>query len=199
MNEQDVPRRNKGLFWLGAVIFILLLITVAIYVYRKYDGERYVRQPVNYGKASSNTKFSSAVNDFINWTDSLPDKRMNTDHNLTSTGLIKIANILTLYTGAINDNDQSVCDNITYVRSMSDSVSINWKSGRHADMIKHALTKTASVISETPDGSSPRVQEELDLLKTKIADIDIKTLTLDQRDDVKNAFMQVAVVLKELI
>jgi len=84
------------------------------------------------------------------------------------------------------------------ISSLADSLTYNWKSGKHADMIKKALIKTAEVISSLGYTKVTAANHEVLELELKTRAIDPKTLTLNQRNAVKAAFEQTSNLFEKL-
>lgn len=122
---------------------------------------------------------------------------MDVSHELTQTGLNKIADVLDLMSDSLADqNNNTIHADISSIRSLADSITYNWKSGKHADMIKLAFSKTADALTNLQKTNKPAFIKEVQALKLEIKDIDTIALTLNQRDQVKDAFKQTALVFE---
>ncbi|RYE29799.1 MAG: hypothetical protein EOP42_13585 [Sphingobacteriaceae bacterium] len=193
--EETKPRKNRIFYWLGGFIIVGLLVLTGQYLYWKFLSSD-SKEPVNRTLAYKDTKLSAAIKDYGNWSASLAGKKMDVDHELTQTGLNKIANILDLMSA--NQNNNTVHADISRIYGLADSITYNWKSGKHADMIKLAFAKTTDVMSALQLKQKPAFAKEINVLKLKVKQIDTDTLTLNQRDQVKDVFNQTASVLSTL-
>lgn len=197
MSEERKNQKNNGFYWpVGFIVFGLVALA-CIFLYLKYFTHPDNEKHANYAIQARKDSISMAIGDFQKWTKGLPDHRMNIDHELTSTGLRKIANILFLIDTLRTNSTGPAKANIDSIRMMADSVTFNWKSGRHADMIKEGFTKTADVITTLFPNKTPALAHAVDDLKLKMQDINQKVLTLNQRDEVKAAFQQTAEVFRQ--
>ncbi|RYE25133.1 MAG: hypothetical protein EOP45_05095 [Sphingobacteriaceae bacterium] len=197
MTEENKPQKNRIFYWLGAFIIVGLLTLSGQYLYWKFISGN-VREPVNHALADQDTKLSSAIKDYGQWSASLADKKMDVSHELTKTGLDKIANVLTLMSAenSVNQDNDAIHTDINRIHGLADSITYNWKSGKHADMIKLAFSKTTDVLTDLQTTNKPVFTKEVQTLKLEIKDIDASTLTLKQRDQVKDAFKQTAFVFE---
>ncbi|RYY30559.1 MAG: hypothetical protein EOP41_00350 [Sphingobacteriaceae bacterium] len=195
MTEENKPRKNRIFYWLGGFIILGLLVLTGQYFYWKFisiEPKKTVKQPV-----VQDTKLSSAIKDYQQWTISLADKKMDINHELTKTGLNKIADVLDLMSDSLTNPNKTIHTDINSIRSHADSITYNWKSGKHADMIKLAFIKTADAITDLQPQNKPAFYKALQVLKLRINDIDTNTLTLNQREQVKDAFNQTASVFEK--
>ncbi|RYY05888.1 MAG: hypothetical protein EOP43_07825 [Sphingobacteriaceae bacterium] len=195
MTEENKPRKNRIFYWLIGFIILGLLVLTGQYLYWKFIGgepKKTVNQPV-----VQDTKLSSAIKDYRQWTTALAGKKMDVSHELTQAGLNKIADVLDLMSDSLaNRNTTTIHADINSIRSLADSITYNWKSGKHADMIKLAFSKTADVLTDLQSTHKPVFNKGIQALKLEIKDIDTNTLTLNQRDQVKDAFKQTAFVFE---
>lgn len=199
-DESDVekkPQSNRSFYLLGLFILIGLIGLTGQYLYWKYKG---ATKETNITAARPmDNKLSLAIHDYDHWTETLPDQKMNVDHDLTSKGLIKIRAVLEAFPDSFKTSQSAkVQRDITTVGVMADSITYNWKSGRHADMIKIAFLKTLGVVTEINDKQHLGAETEITALRLKADAIDKKTLTLNQRDAVKDAFRQTDSLFKKI-
>lgn len=178
MTEENKPHKNRIFYWLGGFIILGLLVLTGQYLYWKFiSGSS--RMPVNHTLVYKDTKLSSAIKDYGQWTTSLAGKKMDVNHELTQAGLNKIADVLDLMSDSLaNQNNTTIHADINSIRSLSDSITYNWKSGKHADMIELAFSKTADVLTDLQTTNKPVFNKEIQALKLEIKDIDVSTLTL---------------------
>ncbi len=196
MTEEPKKRSNSIFYWLGGFIVFGLLAIAGMFFYIKNKHFDSDDQPVNH---TAPGKIAMAIDNYERWVQTLPDRRMNVDHELTSNGLTKITSILALMAdSSITREKSQVRANIDTIKLMADSITVDWKSGRHADMIKKAFNKTADctlLLSKNQDTDFKKAQGDL---TESVKAIDKKTLTLNQRDEVKTAFKQTGEVFKKM-
>ncbi len=196
MTEETKKPSNRIFYWLGGFIVFGLLAIAGMFFYIKNKHFDSDDKPVN---RTAPSKIEMAIDNYDRWVQTLPDRRMNVDHELTSNGLTKIASVLALMADSSVTREKSqVRANIDTIKLMADSITVDWRSGRHADMIKKAFNKTADctlLLSKNRSNSFEKVQGNL---KESVKALDEKTLTLNQRDEVKTAFKQTAEVFKNI-
>ncbi len=196
MTEESKKPSNRIFYWLGGFIVFGLLAIAGMFYYIKNKHFDSDEQPLN---PNAPGKIAMAIDNYDRWVQTLPDRRMNVDHELTSDGLTKIASVLALMAdSSITHEKSQVRANIDTIKLMADSITVDWKSGRHSDMIKKAFNKTADctlLLSKNQDTDFKNAQGNL---TESIKAIDKKTLTLNQRDEVKTAFKQTGEVFKKM-
>ncbi|WP_158829537.1 hypothetical protein [Mucilaginibacter lacusdianchii] len=193
MAEEPQKRNKSTFYWLGGFIVVGLLAIAGFYFYLKYFAHPNSEPHANYAKQARRQNISSAIDDYTKWATALPDRRMNMDHGLTSKGLHKIASVLTLMVDSVSAGNQTRAKaDVDTIRMMADSVTQNWRSGRHADMIRKAFLKTADALALRQQHRSSAVDQSVDSLVQQAQKINPETLTLNQRDEVKSAFIQTA-------
>jgi hypothetical protein len=199
MNDDDEkPHSNRIYYWLSAFILAGLVALVGQYLLWKYKTSN-TEKSVTLNAPLKNEKLLSAIRDYIQWTDALPNDKMDIDHELTRTGLRKIAAVFAAYPDSLaGDKATQVQSEIGKINTLADSLNYNWKSGKHADMIKTAFSTTIDAVTSLNWLKYPAVNAEIAILRLKIDAIDKKILTLEQRDVVKDAFKQTKSVFKKL-
>lgn len=195
MTEEPKKRSNSIFYWLGGFIVFGLLAIGGMYLYIKNKHFASDEHHVNHTTAG---KIAMAIDEYDRWVDALPERRMNVDHELISNGFTKIASVLSLMADSSTTREKGRARaDIETIKLMADSITVNWKSGRHADMITKAFDKTADCILILSKTRNDDFDNERNNLLEKVKAINDETLTLNQRDEVKAAFKQTANVLKK--
>lgn len=198
-DNENTPRKHRTVYWLGASILFGILALIGQYLYWKYKEGLSTKEITTAVKPKDNRLYL-AVHDYIQWTDSLRNRTMDYDHELTRTGLRKISAVLAVSTDSLGtDRAPQVQNDIAGIRAMADSITYYWRSGRHADMIKKAFSMTIDASTLLGIGKSPAAKTALSGLQTKTEAISKETLTLHQRDAVKDAFEQTAVLFAKAV
>ena len=198
MTEKQSTNRNKIYYWLGGVILVCLLAIGGQYLYWKYLSGDKNTQAQNYALVKPNKEALSAISDYVKWTDTIDRNKMSLDHQFTQTGLKKIANVLSLMAHTTPSAGGEVSAATEQIRITADSLTYNWKSGHHADMIKKSFELTVSVLKKLQNDGFQSVGPEMAVLTNKVDAIVVKTLTLDQRGEIKSAFRQTGIVFQKL-
>ncbi|QJD95421.1 hypothetical protein HH214_05815 [Mucilaginibacter robiniae] len=195
----DRPHSNTILYWLSGFIVVGLLAVGGQYVYWKLAENSGSKAGHSVAVRSANNQLSSAIYRYEQWLMVLPARKMTFDHNLTKTGLYRIADVLSaLPDSTASETQFQVHAEVMSIRHLADSLTFNWKSGRHADMIKKAFYITADVVDTQRANKLQTGISSTAALRAKIDVMDEKTLTLNQKGTVRDVFAEVGTLFRNI-
>ena len=127
------------------------------------------------------------------------EANMGRHHEFTQEGLRNLAQAIS-YTAEYNNlsNDIEVNAEVEKIRSMANDITNDWQSTDHGNKINKAFTQAANVIDKIQDKKFQNLNSDVDELKNLANEVDPKTLTLNQKEGVKNFFEKADNVLSEM-
>ena len=147
--------------------------------------------------ADRNTMATMAVSKFNTFVEN-PEVEMNLDHDYTCKGLKLMANALAGMANEYDLDNANVMSTVRTLKQKADILDNDWKSTKHADHIKEAFMAATSTMSEIQKAHLPAMATRIDKLKQEAMDVDPKTLTLNQKEDVKTFFRQYADAINDM-
>lgn len=127
------------------------------------------------------------------------DAEMNLEHDYSNTALRALANSLMALSkeqGMANELDvKSKC---MMIKEKADQLDHNHKSTKHADMIKSAALTAVEILEEIQSEKFPEMSDEVANVAEAANKISTRTLTLDQKSEIKTFFNRTAEVLQEM-
>lgn len=138
----------------------------------------------------------AAVSNFVAFVDesrNMPDMNLNHDYSHKA---------ITLYANALQEmsmsRGESVKNMANDMKMKADKLQDEAEATYHADLIKQAAMTGNSIMAEIQKESYPDMAGAVDKLKASAEQIDLATLTLDQKKMVKAYFEQAADVMKKM-
>lgn len=139
--------------------------------------------------------YREPVNFFLEYTSDMKGE-MGLDHAFSHEALTYLANATDAVATAYRVD---ASDNIARVKTLADEITRDPFSTDHADKIRMAalmITETMENVSERAFGNS--LDDEIDALRKEAQSINSKTLTLDQKEDVRGYFTAARNILAQL-
>lgn len=127
------------------------------------------------------------------------EAEMNLDHDYSNLALRALANSLTVLARELGLADETnVRTKAEDMRAKAAAITDDWRSPKHADLIKKAAMSAVSVIQEIQQAQFPDLQAEAMQLKQEAQEIDPITLTLEQKENIKSFFRTAAAALEAM-
>lgn len=124
---------------------------------------------------------------------------MGVHHEYSSIALKALANSLVALSREQGmTGDVAIESSTQFIREQANAITEDWKSTKHADMIRAAAMTASEVIDEIQDANFPNMEDEVAELTEMAKAIDAETLTLDQKSAVKRFYRKAADVLGQM-
>ncbi|GAA4400745.1 hypothetical protein GCM10023187_14240 [Nibrella viscosa] len=212
MANIDIEKKSGGTVW-PWLLGLLLLIAVLAFIFWPRDNTRdevavtdNTEQRVGTSNAyatedvTTTGTMAPAVRSYVDWATSISVQgEMGLDHQFTRTGLMNLADALAAVSlKAPNVNRQQVDNKLSRMRTMANDITDNWESTQHADKIKRAFQASVDVFDELQQSSFPNLNGDVASVRQAVEQMDTNTLTLDQKNKVKDVFRESADVLEKM-
>ena len=146
---------------------------------------------------ANNTMAAPAVSQFMSFVAN-PQVEMNLDHDYTCKGLNLMAAALMAMENQYDLDDVNVKKTAMMLKQKADILDNDWRSTKHADHIKEAFMAATESMSAIQSAYIPGMATRINKLKQEARDVDPKTLTLSQKEDVKSFFRQYADAINDM-
>lgn len=148
--------------------------------------------------AGANT-MAQPVSSYVEWCSNMPQNEMGLDHEFTRNGLESMANALAAVAEKVPSvNQQQVNQKLIRMRENAGTITENWESTFHANKIKQAFQASTDVFEALQQSSFPDLQSDVQEIRQMVNQMDTKTLTLNQKNKVKDVFRLSADVLQKM-
>lgn len=121
--------------------------------------------------------------------------QMGVDHEYTNTALIHLMNAVE---AKANEMNFDITADMQEIRQDAQAIEEDPTSENHADRIRQAGTKLATVIERMQQENFPDLSQDVQEMKTAANGIDGAVPTLEQREQVKSFFEEAADVLRKM-
>ncbi len=151
---------------------------------------------MNTTRYEDNTASAGTGGEVENFITHVEDKsRMGVDHEYTNNALLHLINAVETKAREVNvDVDAS----IQQMREEAREITQNPQGTNHANKIKSVGEKIAGTLENIQKEKFPNLSNDIQEVKTAARDIQARTLTLDQKDQINEFFNQAADVLKKM-
>ncbi len=154
-------------------------------------------------KLRGNLKLSDGamdvVNNYLRWTDEASGSNMDISHDFTADGLMKMADALSVLSKSVSNKIAKDAEpGIDTIKEVANLIVENPQSSGHADMLKKAFKASEEVLTLVQNYSFPKLKEEIKILNQKISAVKENELMLEQKKEVIDTHLQIAVVLNRM-
>lgn len=124
------------------------------------------------------------------------DAEMGLDHEYSKTAIMALANSLIALSREQGMSEEvSIAESSKMLREKAMGLTKDWRSTKHADMIRDAAMTAVDVIDEIQNAKFPNMDNEVAALEEQAKSIQTGTLTLEQKSEVKKFFRMSADIL----
>lgn len=195
---KDTRTENKKkLIWPWILLVILVGIAIYFFAFRE-DGvdEKPMEQSVENPepeKVVLNDESISTIEDYEMYVKE--DKDMGLDHEFTHTALSKLIAAVGASAEAL---DVDVSSDLNEASQNADDITKDPLSLDHADKIRKAGNLIVRALNKIQSEKYPDMGEEMDAVRAASQNIMVDSMTLDQRDDVKEFFQTTMGLLSKM-
>lgn len=143
---------------------------------------------------TDNDENSSDVAAFVTFMQS-DDGKMTLDHEYSHNALTQLIDA-TEEVAMKSDFDAKA--DFDKARQLADEITTNPEAGNHADFIKQATSTISAVLQNLQAAKFPDLKAEADKAKMASDAIDVKELTLNQKEKIKGFFADAADLLEKM-
>lgn len=212
MANIDIEKKSGASVW-PWLLGLLLVVAVLTFIFWPRDDDKNElatlsnteqrdgatdTYPTDEVAAGTNT-MAQPVSSYVEWSNNMSKNEMGLAHEFTSNGLESMANALAAIAEKVpNVNQQQVNQKLIRMRKNAGTITENWKSTSHAAKIKQAFLASTDVFEALQQSSFPDLQSDVQEIRQAVNQMDTKTLTLNQKNKVKDVFRLSADVLQKM-
>lgn len=137
---------------------------------------------------------NSTVAEYVNYIAEDEDK-MGLDHEFTNEAFMKL---IAATEAVADDLDYDIKKDMDEIEGYADKITNDPYETSHADNIKKAAEKLATVMHNLQQRANTELENEAKAVKDAAAAIDAKKLTLDQKTTVKSFFTKASSLLEKM-
>jgi len=200
MAEIKIEQKKQNWPWIivGLVVAAILVYFIA---FRDNDNDtmeevtetNYV-SPVNESGLLDVNENNSTVAAFVSFVEN-DTTRMSLDHTYTNEALLKL---MAAINAMADEIDYDIEADMARVEESAILIDNEPLETSHANNIRNATDNTTTALRNMQQAKYPELTSEADELKSASASINPETLTLDQKDEVKNYFTKASDLLKKM-
>lgn len=207
MAEIHVDKKKNPSFWpwiLGLIVLVGLIWVLA----EVFEGDDDIEEPVVAEEVQEveepvmeieRTSAAPAVEEFIRFANENADvEDMALDHEYTSNGIEKLTEALNSLALAEAGNNVNIEAKRQTLMQAANSIEEDPMAGTHANSIRDAFIAAADLMQAVQEQKYPDLANQVSEVKTAAENVDPETLTLNQKDAVKNFFDKAANALEEM-
>ena len=147
----------------------------------------------------SNANYNSNRFYYLSSIEQIDDKDMSVHHKYSSTCLKALSNSLYALARESGLQDEANIDQIcTEIKNAASEIKEDWTETTHANKIRESAMMAVNVMNTIQDERYPELESEIAMLEREAKDISAKSLTLNQKGDVKSFFEATAEVLQKM-
>lgn len=207
MADINIEKKENTPIWPWILGILALLVILALVFWPSDDAERrdnMDRDTTGRVDARSDNAaqpagtVSQPVQAYITWAQASAGE-MGIDHEYTHDGLDKMTAAIASIAQQTKDVDkQEFQDQFNKIEKKADNITHDPNSTEHADMIIAAFKTNTNLLEEVQESSFPDMEGDVDKIEDAVEKLQASTLTLEQKDEVKNVFRQIAEVLERM-
>lgn len=200
MAEIKIEKKSSPIWpWiLAALVFLAILIYLFFPRDERNEGNELTEVATEESYASSDTlevsRNSTAVLAYINFIKEDPNK-IDLDHEFTNEALLRLTNA----TNAIAEKaGYDIKQDMSELKAHTDRISTDPFESTQANSIKSAAEILATALQNIQQNAFSGLASEAKAVKNAAANIQLNMQTLDQKEAVKNYFLQSADLLEKM-
>ena len=124
---------------------------------------------------------------------------MGLDHEFSHNALMKLANTSAALARSYDmGEDVNISNAMNEIEMAANSITKDPYAGTHADMIRKAAMSITSILDEVQDARFPQYDDAIEEVRSAAQNISKETLTLNQKEDVREFFGRARVAIKAM-
>ena len=153
---------------------------------------------IDFEDRNSGNQYDQYVSDYLVYTENMQGE-MGLDHEFTHNALTQLANATVSLAQAHNmGSDMNVQREAKMIKEKADAITRDPYATTHADNIRAAAMSITNILDQVQNQHYPDLEGAMNEVMTNARDINAETLTLNQKEDVRNFFGSARVALEAM-